>query len=282
MKDNQLLTISQLSKLRHISIDTLRYYDKIDLFKPTCVNDKTGYRYYSITQYEVLGTIIELRDIGLSVENIKAYMDDRNAKKSISLLKEHSLKLEEEIASLKKKHDILNERILNIEQFHTQYRENHVVIKSFDKRLYFQSEKPINMGNEVELSYSILSLEQQVNEKIPLIANQRIGHMTTFCHGGKLNRDDVLPTDLATVFLLADEASDETCQEIPQGTYVCTTYAGLNRYASLNALNSLLSFCKINRLETIDNRSWNIIQIDTSITNLADEAIYEIQVQIQD
>ncbi|WP_212734481.1 MerR family transcriptional regulator [Paenibacillus terrae] len=33
---------------------------------------KTGYRYYSILQYEVLGTIIELHQIGLSIEEINS------------------------------------------------------------------------------------------------------------------------------------------------------------------------------------------------------------------
>ncbi|WP_225999451.1 MerR family transcriptional regulator [Paenibacillus sp. BJ-4] len=77
------LSISEMAKLRGISVDTLRYYDKIDLFKPSQVDEKTGYRHYSILQYEVPGTIMELRQIGLSIEEIKQCMQNRNLKKSI-------------------------------------------------------------------------------------------------------------------------------------------------------------------------------------------------------
>ncbi|MDQ0495142.1 MULTISPECIES: MerR family DNA-binding transcriptional regulator [Paenibacillus] len=36
------LSISEMAKLRGISVDTLRYYDKIDLFKPSQVALQAG------------------------------------------------------------------------------------------------------------------------------------------------------------------------------------------------------------------------------------------------
>ncbi|MEH7531769.1 MerR family DNA-binding transcriptional regulator, partial [Priestia megaterium] len=46
-----------MAKLRGVTTETLRHYDRIGLFKPFYVDENTGYRYYSIFQYEVLGTI---------------------------------------------------------------------------------------------------------------------------------------------------------------------------------------------------------------------------------
>jgi effector-binding domain-containing protein len=42
------LTIGQMAKLNHVSEQTLRYYDKIQLLQPDNVNNENGYRYYSI------------------------------------------------------------------------------------------------------------------------------------------------------------------------------------------------------------------------------------------
>ncbi|MBR8646257.1 MerR family transcriptional regulator, partial [[Brevibacterium] frigoritolerans] len=69
-----------MAKLRGVTVDTLRHYDKIGLLKPFHIDPETGYRYYSISQYEVLGTIKELRSIGFSLEEIKQFLTDRNVK----------------------------------------------------------------------------------------------------------------------------------------------------------------------------------------------------------
>ncbi|MDN4764790.1 MerR family DNA-binding transcriptional regulator [Clostridioides difficile] len=37
-----------MSKLHKISIQTLRYYDQIGLFKPVHVDQESNYRYYKI------------------------------------------------------------------------------------------------------------------------------------------------------------------------------------------------------------------------------------------
>ena len=42
-----LVTVSQLANLSGITPRTIRYYDKIDLLKPTLI-DKNGYRKYNL------------------------------------------------------------------------------------------------------------------------------------------------------------------------------------------------------------------------------------------
>ena len=63
----EIISITEMAKLRNISTETLRHYDRIDLLKPVHVDPDTGYRYYSITQYEKIGTIRELKNLGMSL-----------------------------------------------------------------------------------------------------------------------------------------------------------------------------------------------------------------------
>ena len=58
-----IISITEMAKLRKITTETLRHYDRIGLLAPAY----TGYRYYSITQYEKLGTIRELKNLGMSL-----------------------------------------------------------------------------------------------------------------------------------------------------------------------------------------------------------------------
>ena len=70
---NDLLSITELARLRKVTSETLRHYDRVGLIKPDYVDPQTRYRYYSIRQYERLGTIKELRALGLSIDEIKDY-----------------------------------------------------------------------------------------------------------------------------------------------------------------------------------------------------------------
>ena len=48
-----LFSIGQVSKMFNMSHDTLRYYDKIGLVKPS-IRKENGYRYYSMKELELL------------------------------------------------------------------------------------------------------------------------------------------------------------------------------------------------------------------------------------
>lgn len=70
--------INDFSKETDISVETLRYYDKINLFKPSYVDFFTGYRYYQEDQIYEVKLIKKLKDIGLSLEKIKLYLETYN------------------------------------------------------------------------------------------------------------------------------------------------------------------------------------------------------------
>lgn len=87
-----LLKIGDFSKRTGASIRTLRYYDEIDLFKPSEIDLFTNYRYYSEEQIEDLNLINELKDVGFSLDEIKNYWNnfdnDKMLQKKQELLNE--------------------------------------------------------------------------------------------------------------------------------------------------------------------------------------------------
>lgn len=84
-----LLRIGEFSKLSSISIGTLRYYDEIDLFKPTEIDLFTGYRYYKEEQLDDLNLINKLKSVGFSLEEIRKNWNHFNDE--IMLRKKHEL-----------------------------------------------------------------------------------------------------------------------------------------------------------------------------------------------
>lgn len=63
--------IGEFSYLYKLTIKTLRYYDEIDLFKPSYKEPYTGYRYYSEDQKEELEHILKLKDYGFTLKKLK-------------------------------------------------------------------------------------------------------------------------------------------------------------------------------------------------------------------
>lgn len=66
-----VLKIGDFSRLTFVSVKTLRYYDELGLLRPVRVDEFTGYRYYSADQLPRLNRILALKDLGLSLEEVK-------------------------------------------------------------------------------------------------------------------------------------------------------------------------------------------------------------------
>lgn len=65
-----MLRIGEFSRLSQVPIKTLRYYDEIGLFKPSQIDKFTDYRYYALEQLAHIHSIMALKELGLSLEEI--------------------------------------------------------------------------------------------------------------------------------------------------------------------------------------------------------------------
>ena len=66
-----MIKIGDFSKLSQTTIKTLRYYEKEGLLTPSYIDDLTGYRYYETSQLTSFNKVISLRQLGLSIDDIK-------------------------------------------------------------------------------------------------------------------------------------------------------------------------------------------------------------------
>src|SRR3954471_18754440 len=110
-------SIGQLSKIYNIPVKTLRYYDEIDLFKPTEINKQNGYRYYSIEQFKLLDTINYLKVLGVPLKEIKAHINNRDINDFIETLKKHLEITEKKIQELEMIKKGFEARFKEIEKF---------------------------------------------------------------------------------------------------------------------------------------------------------------------
>jgi DNA-binding transcriptional MerR regulator len=64
----------EFSQISRVSKRLLHYYDEIGLLKPAYIDVDTGYRYYSASQLPRLNRILALKDLGLSLDQIREMM----------------------------------------------------------------------------------------------------------------------------------------------------------------------------------------------------------------
>ena len=69
------LSIGEVSKLKGVSVKSLRYYDKLGIFPPAYINPETGYRYYSVDQLVVLDLIVVCLNLGIELRQFQNYQD---------------------------------------------------------------------------------------------------------------------------------------------------------------------------------------------------------------
>ena len=70
--------IGDFSLKTNVSIKTLRYYDEIGLLKPTYTDIYTNYRYYEKKDLTRIKKITQLKDLGLSLKEIKKYLETQD------------------------------------------------------------------------------------------------------------------------------------------------------------------------------------------------------------
>lgn len=71
-----MFRIGEFSKISQVATSQLRYYDEIGLFAPSKTDEWTGYRYYSAKQLPQLNRILALKEIGMSLEQIRQILAD--------------------------------------------------------------------------------------------------------------------------------------------------------------------------------------------------------------
>ena len=108
----EFFTIGEISKLFNINSKTLRYYDEIDLFKPSYVDEHNKYRYYSIDQFECLETIQYLKELGLTLNKIKYHLNTLNLSSIVDSLEYQNQIIEEKIKELRGMQEKINNKIL--------------------------------------------------------------------------------------------------------------------------------------------------------------------------
>lgn len=265
----QIISITQFAKLRKVTTETLRHYDRIGLLKPTC--KKNGIRYYSVLQYEKLGTIKELQQLGMSLKEIQEYFQNRNIDMTYQLLVKKQKELTAKIEEMKKLQYTVEKKIDFLNCLKNTPISDAVTEKIIPHRKFVYIDDYIY--DDTQLSYSAMQLENLLPKEdyLPIFATNR--------YAGIIEPDEIYKDEPAAK--VAIEVQDDTMLDntidIDEHLYVCTYNIGdfFDRSSALNRLKEHIVEKGYSITGNIIQMSW----VDYAISDY--EMSYEFQIPVR-
>jgi DNA-binding transcriptional MerR regulator/effector-binding domain-containing protein len=267
-----MYAIGDMSKIHNVPIRTLRYYDKIGLFKPIFVDQGTGYRYYSTAQFEQLNIIKYLKFLGLPLKQIQKHLASRDAQHFLDLLKKQRAITEKTILELQLICSQFSSRIDEIEKaLHADVLEQPI-LRYIPRRNIVSIDEPVSSEAEWEL---VLSKLQRQLSGIPSLFIGKVGFTVSL--NNLLNKKF---DEYSSVFILQDEAmiASESAKYLDRGMYACIFFRG-NHDIAPAYYEQLLQFINSHGYE-VNGDSIERIIIDDYISNNKELHLTEIQIPV--
>jgi DNA-binding transcriptional MerR regulator len=84
-----------------LSVKALRHYHEIGLLKPARIDPETGYRRYDVTQVPTAQVIRRLRELGMSLDEVRVVMDAPDVPARNEAISAHLRRMEDDLAGMR-------------------------------------------------------------------------------------------------------------------------------------------------------------------------------------
>lgn len=272
MDKKELFQIGEVAKLFHISVGSLRHYEKIGLLQPEYIDEHTGYRYYSTRQFECLNTIRYLRALDTPLEQISDFLRNRNLDSIQHLLE----KQKGEVTRKRGELEIIERKIdnrLNQLRDATSCELGKIQLVRVPPRRIAWIRHSLSVKSYLDLEVSIRQLEKHQKDAVVFLGKVGVGISEEHLKAEQYETYD-------RVFLILD--SEDTYEgeitELPENTSVVVRYRGSHKEAA-EQYQKLMDFITENHLQIVGFSS-EITMIDYGYTNDTDKFVTEIQIPV--
>ena len=109
------MRIGEIAAFFSVSVKAIRIYEKMGILKPVKVDEKTGYRYYTADQVKQLDALLELRELGFSLSEIRDLLENEMSKDQyIEILVHKKTEWQEKLVQINDRIDAIDEIIESV------------------------------------------------------------------------------------------------------------------------------------------------------------------------
>lgn len=272
MKNEALFSIGDVAKLFHISVSSLRHYEEAGLISPAYVSPTSGYRYYSVRQFEVLNSIRYLRTLDMPLSEIADFLRNRDVERMEEKLLSQKRTVMAKQLELQRIERKIDNRLRAIQDAKSSVLGTVFFTCKSACRMVWVSDS-LQIRSFLDMETSMRKLEQQQAEAVIFLGKVGIGISAEKLCSGCFERYD-------GIFLLLDEEDhfDGEFLSLPETPCVSIRFRGSHAEAPAQ-YQKLLTFIAENALE-ISGFSREITMIDYGITNNTDKFVTEISIPV--
>lgn len=272
MEKHELFQIGDVAKMFHLSVGTLRHYEKTGLLQPEYIDEKTGYRYYSTRQFECLNTIRYLRVLDMPLPQIADFLKNRDIDKMREMLcqqREVVIRRQRELQIIERK---IDNRLQQLENALSSEFDIVRIVRTEARRITW-IRNSISINSYLDLETSIRQLEEQQKDAVVFLGKVGVGITQE-----KLQQKQYRSYDMVFLILDKEDSYQGAVVELPEETCVSIRFCGSHNDAPVyyRKLDDFISDHKL----TITGFSKEITMIDYGITNDTNQFVTEIQIPI--
>lgn len=233
--------IGDFSKMSKTTIKALRYYEKEGLLTPAFIDPYTSYRFYESSQLTDVSKIISLRQIGLSIKDIKRVF---NGESMVEILNNRKKEIEENLINLNTELSKIKYLMEGINM------QNEIIIKKIPSYIVYYRDKVIDDFSKItEFVLETGSLCLKANPTLKCLTPD-------YCYinylDGEYKEKDIKVRYAQAVESRGNETEEIKFMEIPEVTVVCIYHKG--SYENLrDSYNIILKYIEDNGYEIVDN-----------------------------
>lgn len=251
---------------------THKHYEQAGLLKPEYTDPETGYRYYSVRQFEVLNTIRYLRVLDMPLGQIGEFLGNRDIDViEDKLLNQKKLikKKQRELETIERK---IDHRLQHLRDARTS-ELNVIHLKKFPPYRTVWMKDSLRLKSYLDLEYAIRRLEENQRESLVFLGKVGVGISKDNLLAGKFGEYD-------QVFLLLDDEDsyegkvEQHQEELCVSIYFCGSHSEAEIY-----YHKLMKYIDEHKMQ-VAGSSKEITMIDNGITDDPDKFVTEIRIPV--
>ena len=272
MDKQDLFPIGYVAKLFHLSVSSLRYYEKMGLITPEYISPDSGYRYYSIRQFEMLNNIRYLRALDMPLSEIADFLSNRDVERIEEKLLSQKQLIVEKQKELKRIERKIDNRLSALADAKHSVLDKVQVVQKEACRLVWVGDS-LTINGFLDMEPSIRKFEKDQAEAVVFLGKVGVGLSVEH-----LRQHHFAPYD--GVFLILDEEDhfDGETMQLPATSCVSIRFQGGHTEAPEH-YQKLLAYIAEHELD-ISGFSREITMIDYGFTNDVKKFVTEISIPV--
>ena len=241
MKEDYL-SIGKMAEINGVSIQALRLYDRLGLLRPAYVDPQTGYRYYTLMQNARLDMIAYMKELGMSLAEIRELLETEDVEMLESVLGRKNEQLFDQIRQIRERQRAVARAISSMERYRKSPTTGTLSLEYIDQRFMWSIPCPINFYETDKSGY-----EKDLVKLRKALLDAKVPQLHTYNVGTSIRREDFEQGNFVAdrIFILSDKHLKEypgQVDEIESGMYACIY---LDDYDNeMEGAKQLAEFCR--------------------------------------